>query len=521
MEREELISLLQRRDAEGKTLSLRRITDEKYPTTTLQYYANQYYGSWTEAKSEILGESASYRRLPRSKQEVVEELSKMRSEGCSMKVTDIASDLYSDIKLHFGGYMQAKAFMKLELKYERDDVWTSEKLLEELKLALPEISTKTDYNTKYKHIGDRSFRIYGDRYEVFRLIGSAIPPRKKSKYTKPKRWTEKAVAEELRNIFDEYGVKSAHWLINNGHRKLVNGVKRVYGTWNAGLIANGYEVAYESPKKDWTQDYAKEAVINALINGTEPTLTALRLQIRGLGSYLTKKYNGGISEFFAEIGICPLTDRPKPEVSRVYRPSYTTLEGLQREILRLWYVGCPLNYNFIRKHRTNLIQRANEHIGSWRKAVESVGIEYGSITKSSDSNVLSECGTEFELLFSALLDDLGYEFIREGNEIRDVMQDFTIKPDFILPNGRFIDCKLSEWTDASEMLKKYQQYQPNGITIVYLRGKNRRVERGRKWKYEHVSVYQFTKDLPDERRAYYETKFNEIARRADEGAIAR
>lgn len=460
---------------------------------------------------------------PMTKEEVIAELRRLQSEGHSMKTPDFDGWFYRRIGEHFGNYKNAKK--ELGIKPERN-IGSGPRerelsdVLDELKRELPNITDKTVFHKEYRHIGYYSRKKYGDVYEVFRLIGAEIPPTKE-RASRNKYWTEERIADELRSVFNDSGVKSAHWLINNGHSKLVNGVSLVYGTWNAGLIANGYEVAYETPKTKWTQDYAKEQVINALINGTEPTFVALSEQIRGFGSYIRKHSGGGISDFFEEIGVCPLTVRPKKKVSRQYRQNYTSIEGLQREILRLWCVGCPLNYNFIRKHRYRLIQRANEHIGSWRKAVESVGIDYAEITKSSVSNVLSDCGTDFEVLFAEMLSELGYEFIREGNEMRDVMDDFTIKPDFILPNWRFIDCKLSEWTDASEMLKKYQQYQPNGITIVYLRGKNRRVERGRKWKYEHVSVYQFTKDLPDERRTYYETKFNEIARKADEGAIAR
>jgi hypothetical protein len=70
------------------------------------------------------------------------------------------------------------------------------------------------------------------------------------------------------------------------------------------------------------------------------------------------------------------------------------------------------------------------------------------------------------------------------------------------------------------MLKRYTPLEPNGISIVYLRGSKRRIERGSKWRYEHVSVYCFTEDLPESRRKYYEDKLDEIARKAEVGAVA-
>lgn len=205
-----------------------------------------------------------------------------------------------------------------------------------------------------------------------------------------------------------------------------------------------------------------------------------------------------------------------------YKPSRITPEAVQREIIRLWYIGYPLNYTAISRKRQVLLKGAKEFFGSWENAVSSVGIEYASVMKGVSSNVLSECGTEFELLFAEILTELNYEYIREGEGLNDVFPEgFTLKPDFILPNWRWIDCKLSEWTDVSEMLKRYSPLEPNGITIVYLRGSKRRRERGSKWRYEHVSVYCFTEYLPEDRRKYYDDKLDEIASKAEVGAVAK
>lgn len=215
----------------------------------------------------------------------------------------------------------------------------------------------------------------------------------------------------------------------------------------------------------------------------------------------------------------------RPEVAKVvrkkYKPCYANARGIQREIIRLWYVGSPLNYTAVAKKRVGLHTGAKTFFGSWENAVTSVGIDYTTVMKGVSSNVLSECGTEFETLFAEILTELNYAYIREGEGLNDVLEEgFALKPDFILPNWRWLDCKLSEWTDASEMLKKYQAFEPNGISIVYLRGRKQRKQRGKKWRYEHVSVYCFTEQLTQDRRKYYEDKLNEIAIKADEGAIA-
>src|SRR5690625_6488667 len=104
-----------------------------------------------------------------------------------------------------------------------------------------------------------------------------------------------------------------------------------------------------------------------------------------------------------------------------------------------------MNYEYVKEKRKHLLDAVNKQIGSWRKAVESIGLNYKDV--SVTTNVLSECGTAFEDLFAKILTELGYEYIREGEGVSEVVPEFTLKPDFILPNWRWVDCKLSEWTD--------------------------------------------------------------------------
>lgn len=331
-------------------------------------------------------------------------------------------------------------------------------------------------------------------------------------------WADERIRTELKEATNAVGSTASNALTLNGYRKVVSVVRRRYGTWNAGLVALGYEVAMATPKTDWTKEDVREFALKALADGVKPNRVSLSANIQGFDKAI-RIFFGGYEAFKDYAGYCSIKERPKP-VKR-YSPTYTSADGIQREITRLWYIGAPLNYKYIRKRRSSLLTAANGRIGSWRQAVESVGINYADITKASDMNVLSECGTEFELLFAEILTELNYEYIREGEGLSEVFPEgFTLKPDFVLPNWRWIDCKLSEWTDVSEMLKRYAPMEPNGMSIVYLRGNKRRVERGKKWRYEHVSVYCFTEQLPATRRKYYDDKLDEIARKAEVGAVA-
>ena len=448
---------------------------------------------------------------------------RLQAQGHSMNSGDFEPWFYRRIVGAFGGYMQAKKELGIiQNRKSGSGIKAREvsEILAELRKVYPEIKTKGDYRTKARRVYDYSQRHYGDAYKIFEIAGLEVPGSKKRERT-PAYWTDEKIRKELKLAVEKCGSTSSNKLKGEGYRRLVGAVGRRYGTWNAGLVALGYEVAYEyrDPSDNLTKEETKEKVLNALARGIKPTRSALEKEIKGFRRSIDANFEGidGLKKY---CGFCAIDDRQleKETKANLYRPDLTTVEGIKREIVRMWYIGSPMNYAYVREKRRHVLDAANKQIGSWKKAVESVGLDYDSITVTS--NILSECGTDFENLFAKILTELGYEYIREGEGISKMMPKFTLKPDFILPNWRWIDCKLSEWTDIRETLTRYHGENPNGITIVYLRGKNHQRERGRKWKYEHISVYQFTKQLPDDRRTYYESELRKIECRANENTVA-
>lgn len=378
------------------------------------------------------------------------------------------------------------------------------------------------YREKYTHIYRYSREHLGDSKKIFELAGLKAPEVVRSKPSHYY-WTPERIEKELRVAVRECGTTASNKLVSEGHRSLVDAVKRNFGTWNAGLREMGFDVAYKyrSTEDVPTKEELREKVLVAIAEGAEPTTTALGQAIVGFNTSL-KRYFSGISELRSFCGICSLSERPeefksKARARKKYTPDLQTREGVIREITRLWYVGAPLNYRAVRERRRHLIDSARSVIGSWGEAVESAGIEYNV---NSESNILSECGTDFENTFAEILTEMGHEFDREAEEVRGKDSEFRLMPDFVLSDWRWIDCKLSEWTDVRDTLRRYHEEKPREIIIVYLRGSNNRRERGQKWKYTHVSVYQYTKLLQDDKRTYFEARLREIENRAGENAVA-
>lgn len=521
MTKEILDEIIKRRHREGKTLSIQRINDEELTYSQIRERARKYYGSWSDAlkNNGVTPYGCDYF----TKEDTIKELRRMQEQGCRMRIVDFPPKLVRSIQRHYGGYKNAKKELGItQNRKSGGGIKAREvsEILAELRKVYPEIKTKGDYHTKARRVYDYSRRHYGDAYKIIEIAGLEVPGSKKRERT-PAYWTDEKIRKELKLAVEKCGSTSSNKLKGEGYGRLVDAIRRRYGTWNAGLVALGYEVAYEyrDPSDNLTKEETKERVLNVLVKGTKPTREALEKEIKGLKRSIEVNF-GGIDELKKYCGFCAINDRPpkKETKARAYRPDLMTTEGIKREIIRMWYIGAPMNYTYVKEKRGHVLDAVNKRIGSWRKAVESVGLNYEDV--SVTTNVLSECGTDFENLFAEILIELGYEYIREGEGVTEIDSGFTLKPDFILPNWRWIDCKLSEWTDIRETIIRYHSEKPNGITIVYLRGKNQRKERGQKWKYEHVSVYQFTKQLPKDRREYYEKELRKIEDKANENTVA-
>lgn len=519
MSKEILDEIIKRRYNEGKTLSVERINDEELTSSQIRERSRKYYGSWTDALKN--NGVTPYGCDCFSKEDTIRKLKQLQNQGSRMRMGDFDYKLIKSIRKHYGGYTKAKRELGIvSVRKEGSGGYNKRRIsdvVEELKAKYNTIDTKKDYREKCSRIYSYSRAHLGCPYKIFSKAGLNIPrdtPRRKTI------WTDSRIKNSLADAVRAVGTTSSSRLTKSGYGNMVEAVKRRYGTWNAGLVAFGYEVVYEyrDPSDNLTKEETRERVLNALSNGIKPTREALENEIKGLKRSIEVNF-GGIAELKKFCGFCAVSDKPAEKPMKIYRPVLVNAEGIKREITRMWYIGSPMNYAYVKDRRRHLLDAVNKHIGSWRQAVESVGLVYDDV--SVTTNVLSECGADFEDLFAEILTELGYEYIREGERVREVVPGFNLKPDFILPNWRWMDCKLSEWTDIRETIIRYHGECPNGITIVYLRGRNQRIERGRKWKYEHVSVYQFTEQLPEDRREHFEKELRKIEDRANENTVAK
>lgn len=505
-----LDDIIKRRHKDGQTLSCEKIEGENYSRYYIWEKAKEYYGGWTNA---LIANGAPVNRKQLdvnqkdklTKEDVIDELLNLGKSGHSMKIRDFDNLLKYGIRKYFGGYKNAKK--ELGIVQERDYTnlsraktkYTDQDIKQALLKCHVNGYTSKQVYAEIKQMVDVMNRRWGGLNKTCNHFG--IPRfERESLVGKGRTWTPERIAKTLREVQEKGLPLSSNYLKENGYRSLVYAVKKYYGTWNEGLTTLGYEIHYETPQYDWTKDRVKEETLKALLDGERPYLSALSKRVRGYSSAVSR-YFGSFDAVKEYCGICALSDKPNvvDDTPKTYRPNLSTKDGIKREIIRLDYIGCPLNYNAVDERRSYLLKRTREVFGSWRNAVEYAGIAYNEITVTD--NTLSECGSEFEIVLGEILKELGVYFEKYAHDKYD--------PDFVLSDGYWIDAKLSEWTDVSETVKRYLP-ECNSLTIVYLQGRKSERYRGRKYKHKSMSVYVLTGKLPKAKEEHYNAKLREI-----------
>jgi hypothetical protein len=443
-----------------------------------------------------------------TKQDVVDELMRLSDAGHSMKIGEFDNWLKYEIKKHFSGYKNAKKELLIQNKKignGRTSAYTDDFIRGILLECHDNSMTLKEVYEEYGYLFDTLTRRYGGRKQAFEMLGIKEFPRNKRE-SAPIKWTEEVIIATLKKLQQEYGKLSSNHLKENGYSGFVSAVNKRYGSWNAGIAELGFVTYYETPQFDWSKDRIKHETLKAIESGTIPTQSAISKSVRGYKTAI-RKYFGNFESVKEYCGFCNLADKPKlySSVIKNYRPCLTNLEGIKREIIRLHYTGCPLNYGAIRRKKHHLLEAAKLMFGTWKNAVEYCGIIYDDI--SITTNTRSECGYEFEEILGEILAELSIDFKKYAHNFYD--------PDFVLPDGEWIDAKLSEWTKTEETVKRYFKHCEK-LTIVYLIGKKATRMRGRKNRYKMMSVYEFTDRLPADRRDYFNRRLELIEANASE-----
>ncbi len=172
-----------------------------------------------------------------------------------------------------------------------------------------------------------------------------------------------------------------------------------------------------------------------------------------------------------------------------------TKETIISELQRLHSEGEDISDRMLSLEHTSLYSSCLYYFGTYEKALISAGLDYSTIRQ--DGTTASYQGRQLEKLLSELLLELGFS---PEEQCRELAQE--IRPDFVFKNEAgevsIFDSKLSEWTHwSSDTIEKYTPH-CSTLALVYLRGEKSftKLDSGA----YNISIYFFIDKVKDKKK---------------------
>lgn len=495
-----------------------------------------------------------------TKQDVINELRRLQAEGHSMKINEFERWLQYEIKKYFGGWKQAKAELGIVSAKRKPGggpkpKWTTDVIIEILTECHRSGYTSKDVYAKHKQMCDALQRKYGGLNNACDTLG--IPRFKRAEVNKrPSKWTKSRIDSEIKNLHEQQINVSSNNLRSKGYGGLLSAAKRVYGSWNNALKANGIEPVMElyrfKSKEEVAEKYRQDKLkgvgyydidyhsyIDKFFGGVtniekylgiyeEPYEYKLlkkseidekvydiinkeheRINTKILDKYdknivySIRKHYGNITDYFSQLDV--------DYYAKPYVPFRWDAENVKRQLMRWIREGKPVNYTYVAMKHNGIIVAARKFYGGWAELFEACGLNYDDYR--TDTDMASFYGKQLEDIFAEILDTLHIKYEREPHID-------NCRPDFVIGN-EWIDVKLSEWTihiSDCDTLKKYEPHCET-LTIVFLRG-NKQLNKKITDKTRIVNIGFYIDQLPREKRGYFYGLLDKIERQLGEKEVA-
>jgi len=181
-----------------------------------------------------------------------------------------------------------------------------------------------------------------------------------------------------------------------------------------------------------------------------------------------------------------------------------SLEDMKKFVLSDVELGLPITCGDLEKRYTGFTKSRQKHFKTHDEFIEFCGLNPKKYWHKNRKKmkVSSDCG----LLFEEILKDL---FVHAGLKFEYQKTVGDLRPDFILQDNIWIECKINKRIATKHKLKKYQNVHIQ-LIILYLTGENEYVEKVEGVKY--VSVFEFMDNLIS-KKLLSEDKYCELLRR--------
>jgi len=428
------------------------------------------FGTWYKAIEAAGINPSDYRKEMAKghwkKETIVNEIQTLGGKGVDLSYTRAQEQypsLVSAAEKRFGSW--SNAILNSGLNYDsfRKQLtaryWTKERMVSKLReLYLQGENIRPAILRKsYPGIYIWGRRLFGSVEGLYRESG--IDP---DSIGLPRKWTREGVVQEIRKRVEE-GKGIELNTIRTEDSALLSTATRIFKNWFVALDAAGFDSA--KMRKKAVNGYWTESLITARIK---------EMAARGelLSSHYAQKMHsdvyGGAQKIYGSWGTAVEKSGFDYAAIRKKHGDYSK-EELMDFLVKLRKDGVQLAFTTVRRINPSMTNSIIKIFGSYRKGVESIGLNYDDVRKDG----LRECykGVVFERYAKRVFEKIGWKL--RYNKLHR-FKEGDCKPDFVdSMDGTWIDAKLDSFSwGVEETIEKYLNH-CNRVMIVFLKGKKR------------------------------------------------
>jgi hypothetical protein len=211
-------------------------------------------------------------------------------------------------------------------------------------------------------------RVFGSLKAAMKAAGLPYPPNPQSP------WNEKTILKALRRMHSEGQDLSLAAVKDRHNGSLLGPAMHRFGSWRKAVEAAGIEYSAVKRQQEWTRDSVLQALLQRRDAGEKMGGGAIQKQDIPLWA-AAKRYFGHYQDALKAAGIPVAQSAPEWSWS---------VPQLKRALRDLHKAGVDLSSGRIRNTHKELFCAARIRLGSWRKAVESIGLDYQSIRRANE-----------------------------------------------------------------------------------------------------------------------------------------
>ena len=418
-----------------------------------------------EYRKGVFREGGAYREYWK-KEKIINEIQTLGSRGADLSYTHMQKEhppLVHAAENKFGSWAEAVLKAGLDYNLYRRQLpthyWTKDKMIDKIK----ELNSKEEnirpnvLRKSYPGIYIWGRKIFGNIEELYREAG--IDP---DRIGLPKKWTRERIIEEIQKRAKE-GRSLEFNSIRTEDSRLLSGAIRIFKSWFTAIDAAGIDstkIRKKAMNGYWTETLIIDEIKKMVARGEQLS-----------SSYAQKMHSdiyGGASKVFDSWGAAVEKSGFNYESIRMKHKDYSK-EELQDFLKRLRKDDISIAFTTVRKINPSIVNSIIHRFGSYKKGIESIGLNYEDIRKDG----LRECfkGVVFERYAKEVFELIGWRL--KYNKLHK-FKEGDCKPDFVdSSDGTWIDAKLdSNCWGVEETIEKYLDH-CDRILIVFLKGKKR------------------------------------------------